>query len=200
MLFRSFRFLIAGTISFCLYQLTEAFISLWLGAEYIMPNHILFLIIFNSFVGYTRGATDQFLQGYGLFHDIWAPIAEVVINLTVAIIGGYLWGLPGILMGNITSLILIVGIWKPYFLYSKGFKISVIHYWVRYIKYMILIILPAIVCIYLWPAQDFSPEVSFNNWILYATISCITYLLFAVILFFLFTRSIRTFIRRILHK
>ena len=99
-----------------------------------MPNHILFLIIFNSFVGYTRGATDQFLQGYGLFHDIWAPIAEVVINLTVAIIGGYLWGLPGILMGNITSLILIVGIWKPYFLYSKGFKISVIHYWVRYIK------------------------------------------------------------------
>lgn len=59
-------------------------------------------------------------------------------------------------MGNITSLILIVGIWKPYFLYSKGFKISVIHYWVRYIKYMILIILPAIVCIYLWPAQDFS--------------------------------------------
>ena len=196
----SFRFLIAGTISFCLYQLTEAFISLWLGAEYIMPNHILFLIIFNSFVGYTRGATDQFLQGYGLFHDIWAPIAEVVINLTVAIIGGYLWGLPGILMGNITSLILIVGILKPYFLYSKGFKISVIHYWVRYIKYMILIILPAIVCIYLWPAQDFSPEVSFNNWILYATISCITYLLFAVILFFLFTRSIRTFIRRILHK
>ena len=165
-----------------------------------MPNHILFLIIFNSFVGYTRGATDQFLQGYGLFHDIWAPIAEVVINLTVAIIGGYLWGLPGILMGNITSLILIVGIWKPYFLYSKGFKISVIHYWVRYIKYMILIILPAIVCIYLWPAQDFSPEVSFNYWILYATISCITYLLFAVILFFLFTRSIRTFIRRILHK
>ena len=46
-----------------------------------MPNHILFLIIFNSFVGYTRGATDQFLQGYGLFHDIWAPIAEVFITL-----------------------------------------------------------------------------------------------------------------------
>lgn len=55
-----------------------------------MPNHILFLIIFNSFVGYTRGATDQFLQGYGLFHDIWAPIAEVVINLTVAIIGVFM--------------------------------------------------------------------------------------------------------------
>ncbi len=196
----SFRFLIAGTISFCLYQLTEGFISLWLGTEYIMPRYILLLIILNSFIGYTRGATDQFLQGYGLFYDVWAPIAEVLINLTVAIIAGYIWGLPGILMGNISSLFLIVVVWKPYFLYNKGFKLSVLHYWIRYLKYIILIILPAFASIYLWPIQKFTPQVSYYNWIAYAAISCSTYFLFAFALFFIFTNSMHSFIKRLLRK
>ena len=96
------RFFIAGIISFALFHLTEPFISLWIGKEYILSTHILFLIILNTFIGYTRGATDQFLYGYGLFSDTWAPITEICINLTVAIIGGYLWGLPGVLLGGIT--------------------------------------------------------------------------------------------------
>lgn len=54
------RFLIAGTISFALIRLTGAFISLWLGSEYVLPQHILYLIIINSFINYTRGAIDQF--------------------------------------------------------------------------------------------------------------------------------------------
>lgn len=83
------RFLIAGTISFALIRLTGAFISLWLGSEYVLPQHILYLIIINSFISYTRGAIDQFTYGYGLFQDTWAPIAEVIINLTVAIIAGH---------------------------------------------------------------------------------------------------------------
>ena len=61
------RFFIAGIISFALFHLTEPFISLWIGKEYILSTHILFLIILNTFIGYTRGATDQFLYGYGLF-------------------------------------------------------------------------------------------------------------------------------------
>ena len=83
------RFLIAGTISFALIRLTGAFISLWLGSEYVLPQHILYLIIINSFINYTRGAIDQFTYGYGLFQDTWAPIAEVIINLTVAIVAGH---------------------------------------------------------------------------------------------------------------
>ena len=89
------RFLIAGTISFALIRLTGAFISLWLGSEYVLPQHILYLIIINSFISYTRGAIDQFTYGYGLFQDTWAPIAEVIINLTVAIIAGHFLGTAG---------------------------------------------------------------------------------------------------------
>ena len=180
------RFLIAGTISFALIRLTGAFISLWLGSEYVLPQHILYLIIINSFINYTRGAIDQFTYGYGLFQDTWAPIAEVIINLTVAIVAGHFWGLPGILMGNITSLFLIIVIWKPYFLYSQGFKISVLHYWIGYIKHLLIILLPAIVCYYLFPNNKFTPESSFTHWIVYGAIIISTYGIFTCSLLYLF--------------
>lgn len=194
------RFLIAGTVSFALLQLTSAFVALWLGSEYIMPKHILYLIIINSFISYTRGATDQFTYGYGLFQDTWAPIAEVIINLTVAIIGGHYWGLPGILMGNITSLLLIIVIWKPYFLYSKGFKKSVIHYWFGYLRHLLIILLSAIACYYLFPSSSFTPENSFIHWISYGAIITSTYGVSTFFLLYLFTPGMRAFTHRILKR
>ena len=76
----------------------------------------------------------QFNYGYGLFWDVWAPIAEIVINLGVACYCGSLWGLPGVLLGGITSQIIIVNIWKPYLLFHWGFKDSIGEYIVGIIK------------------------------------------------------------------
>ncbi|VFB14944.1 flippase [Bacteroides heparinolyticus] len=194
------RFLIAGTISFALLQLTDAFISLWLGDEYIISRHILYLIILNSFIGYTRGATDQFIYGYGLFQDTWAPVAEVSINLIVAIVGGYFWGLPGILMGNITSLLLIIVLWKPYFLYSKGFKMPIVYYWIGYIKHLIIISLPAIACYFLLPSSSFTPEKSFAHWIVYGAAICSAYGIMTYALLFFLTPGIRAFTDRIIKR
>ncbi len=194
------RFLIAGTISFALLQLTDAFISLWLGDEYIISRHILYLIILNSFIGYTRGATDQFIYGYGLFQDTWAPVAEVSINLIVAIVGGYFWGLPGILMGNITSLLLIIVLWKPYFLYSKGFKMPIVYYWIGYIKHLIIISLPAIACYFLLPSSSFTPEKSFAHWIVYGAAICSAYGIMTYALLFFLTPGIRAFTHRIIKR
>lgn len=194
------RFLIAGTISFALLQLTDAFISLWLGDEYIISRHILYLIILNSFIGYTRGATDQFIYGYGLFQDTWAPVAEVSINLIVAIVGGYFWGLPGILMGNITSLLLIIVLWKPYFLYSKGFKMPIVYYWIGYIKHLIIISLPAIACYFLLPSSSFTPEKSFAHWIVYGAAISSAYGIMTYTLLFFLTPGIRAFTYRIIKR
>ncbi len=194
------RFFIAGIISFALLQLTSPFIYLWLGEEYILPHYVLAIIILNAFIGYTRGATDQFLYGYGLFSDTWSPIAEVCINLTVALIGGSLWGLPGVLLGGSASLFFIIGIWKPYFLYSRGFKMSVIHYWINYIKHLAILILVGILCYNIIPAEHFSPEVSFMHWIKYGVLLTSTYLTLTYILLYLATPGIRAFTKRIVKK
>lgn len=73
----------------------------------------------------TRGVTDQFLYGYGLFRDVWAPIAEAVIYLVVALIAGSCLGLKGVLLGGIISMLIIVCGWKPVFCSNRGF---IFHY------------------------------------------------------------------------
>ena len=192
----SIRFLIAGCVSFALWQLTEPFISLWLGERYILPHSILLLLITNSFILYTRDAVDQFINGYGLFYDTWAPITEIAINLTVSIAGGFLWGLPGILLGNITSQFLIICIWKPYFLYSKGFKLPVRQYWARYMQYLTVILLSGATCYWVYSPLPFTPATSFFHWTLYGVIITLSYVFTCSVLLYVVSVEFRIFVHR----
>ena len=46
-----------------------------------------------------------------------------------AIAGGYYYGLPGVLCGPLVSMVAIIYIWKPYYLFSRGFKLPILVYW-----------------------------------------------------------------------
>ena len=70
-----------------------------------------------------------------------APVATLAITVAVALAGGYLWGLPGVLLGDIASSITVISIWKPYFLYKEGFKMSVKSYWKNIFRYLLLAVL-----------------------------------------------------------
>lgn len=194
------RFLIAGTISFALLQLTEPFIALWLGDDYILPRSILCLVIAKSFINYTRGATDQFLFGYGLYKDIWAPVAEAAINIGVACVAGYFFGLAGVLAGGVTSLVLIILLWKPYFLYTCGFHLPVRLYWQGYLLHLLLGLLPAVACRWLLPAEGgaFHPSESYVSWVTYALATTLSYGVSLYLLLYLFTPGMRAFTKRIL--
>lgn len=192
----SLRMLIAGTICFTLYQLLEPFITLWLGAGYILPREIMILIIINLFITVTRGAVDQFLYGYGLFWDVWAPIVESVINISVAIIGGYLWGLPGILLGGISSLVLIVGIWKPFMLYTWGFRKNVMNYWLQFGYQLALILIPMVLMNWIWKYSPLQPSGSFLNWFACAFLMVVSYGVITILLMYCCTKGMRGMVHR----
>lgn len=190
------RFLIGGCVSFAFWLLTEPFISLWLGEEYLLHHSILLLLIINSFIHNTRWSVEQFIRGYGLFYDIWAPFAESLIYLTVAIIGGSLWGLPGILLGNTISLLTIICIWKPYFLYSKGFKLPVRKYWTRYFQHFFILLLTGACCRWLLPPELFAPDKSFLHWTAYAFAVTLSFVFLCAILFYGSFAEFRIFVHR----
>lgn len=126
---------------FCLvfYLFGDTFISLWVGTEYQLPRLPFLLIIIIAFIRLTR-TSDAFLAAYGLYQDIWAPIVEATLNIGLSILLGHYLGLAGILLGVLTSLVFVVGIWKPYFLYSKGFKDPFKEYIMRYGKLILIAI------------------------------------------------------------
>ena len=133
----SSRFLAVMVSAICMWILADSFISVWLGAEYILDKTTLLLIIVIFFLGNMRSVVDTFINSYGLFQDIWSPLVEAVLNLGFSIGLGYFYGLHGILSGVIISQLLIIFTWKPYFLFSRGMKEPIGIYIVLYLKHLL---------------------------------------------------------------
>ena len=131
------RFLAVMVCSICIWLLAEPFISVWLGAEYLLDRTTLLLIVILFFLGAMRAVVDTFINSYGLFQDIWAPLVEAVLNLGFSIGLGYFYGLHGILGGVIISQLIIIFTWKPYFLFTRGMKEPVGIYIILYAKHLL---------------------------------------------------------------
>lgn len=196
----SMRYFIGGVISFCIYMLIDPFVALWLGEQYLLDDIVLLLIVVNVFISYTRGGVMQFNYGYGLFWDVWAPIAEVVINLGVACGCGAVWGLPGVLMGGIASQILIVNIWKPYLLFHWGFKDSIWEYVFGVIRLCAIILLPMILIHYIADTTLAIDLSSFVRWGVYSIVIAGSYSLITFALMFSLVPQFRTFVQRFIRK
>lgn len=195
------RYFIGGVFSFSILVLINPFICIWLGREYILSNSVLYLIVINVFLGYTRGGVMQFLFGYGMFADIWAPISEIIINLSVAIICGKIWGLPGVLLGGIVSQLVIVMIWKPIYLFWKGFKEPVYKYWTGFAKLMTCVILPALVVLTLVvPKINIEPYTNYQSWIIYGAIIVSLYCVITITLMYTVNLGMRRFVSRFLKR
>ena len=132
----SSRFLAVMVSSICIWFLADPFISVWLGAEYLLDRTTLLLIIVIFFLGAMRAVVDTFINSYGLFQDIWSPIVEAILNLGFSIGLGYFYGLHGILSGVIISQLLVIFTWKPYFLFTRGMKEPIGIYIVLYLKHL----------------------------------------------------------------
>ena len=195
------RFFFSSIAVFALYYLLPPFIALWLGFEYIMSENVLILVLISFFMNVIRGTTDEFINGYGLFSDIWAPLIESLILVVVAIVGGYLWGLEGVLLGGVVSTGLIVCGWKPYFLFSRGFKLSVRFYWIEFCKYLLGLIIAFVLSIYMLGIirGKFNIYESWIDWILYAIIVSFIISSCYFIYLLLFTGGMKNLAKRLIH-
>lgn len=133
------RMWLASLICFAMYILGHSFISLWVGSEYVLPQPAYIVLILITFISLTR-THDAFISAYGLFQDIWAPIAEASLNVGLSILLGYYYGLTGILSGVLISQVIIICSWKPYFLYKKGFHDNFVEYIWHYAVYLSLLL------------------------------------------------------------
>jgi len=183
--FNAMFYWIAGSLVFSLYYLTEPFISLWLGAEFILEKAVFVIMLFNVYVRITRQTVKFFINGYGIFRDVWAPWTEAAINLGIAIGVGYFYGLLGIVLGMAVSAFLIVLLWKPYFLYREGFREKFWPYWKNTGIYMLLLV-ACWALFYPLLRSEWLPEPdTYLEWIFLALCLSIPFsVLYAVMLYF----------------
>ncbi len=165
--------------SFGFYSFASALIPLWMGdnAEYILPNSIVIMITLIAHLGLIR-SFEAFLNAYGLYQDVWAPIAEAAINILSSLGLAFLFrsyyvelgfsspsyaAIVGILIGVTLSLLIIVFGWKSIFLFRNGFNLSPWIFWRNFIKFPAVSILFILMGSYAldWLALDFSTIPSF---------------------------------------
>lgn len=178
----SLRLWLASVVCFGIYKLGHSFIILWVGNNFLLEQSAFIVLIAITFIGLSR-TNDTFLAAYGLFQDVWAPVTEAVLNLGLSILLGYYYGLTGILSGVLISLLVIVCIWKPFFLYKCGFKENIGEYVVCHLKYLLLITI-SFVCISILSDRYLSAPIhSYWQWGRYAFKILACYSTFCFILF-----------------
>ena len=164
----SSRILLVGTSCICLWFLTEPFISIWLGPEYLMGATTLSLVIAQFFVWNTRSVVDDYLIAHGAFWDIWAPAAEAVICVGLSLLLGRAYGLNGVLSAVLIAQLLIVFCWKPIFLFRWSLHTPVRWYVWLYLRCLLPIALGWGVCWLVAKVLPIDPQASIWWFLLYA--------------------------------
>lgn len=197
----SVRYWVAGVLCFGLYTCIEPFITVWLGEQYILSHAVLILLLVNIFITQTRGVVDMFISGYGLFSDTWAPIVEASINIVITVITASYYGISGILLGKIVSMMIIVVIWKPFFLFHNGIVSPVSTYWkIIFAHLLCLAISFALTLIFANVIHQYiTPSESLLTIIVYAISVTLPFVIIYSALMYILTPGFKFLIRRFLN-
>lgn len=147
--FKKIRFLnywIAVFTSISIFILTEPFIKLWLGKEYLLSKIVLIVLVINFFQTMMRTSYNTFKEAAGIWiEDRYMPILQASINLVISIILLKLIGLPGIFIGTIISSLVVWLYSYPRFIYIGLLGRNIFEYIKDIILHILLFIVIAII-------------------------------------------------------
>ena len=170
----SSRILLVGTCCICLWFLTEPFVDLWLGPEYVLGPVTLLLLIGQFYLWNTRTVVDDYLMAHGVFHDIWAPVMEAVVNVGLSLLLGRRYGLNGVLAAVLAGQLALAFIWKPIFLFRTALHLPLRYYIWLYVRCLAPVALGWGACWLLARMLPIDPSASFWWFLLYAVcIGCV---------------------------
>lgn len=184
------RLYLASVICIGLFYLSNSFVTLWIGQEYLLTEQSLAILVAIYFIQMSRTA-DIFLVAYGLFRDVWAPIVEAFLNVGFSLLLGSFWGISGIFLGVLISQLVVVNSWKPYFLFKEGFKQNFFEYVVTYTKKIFLILISVIFHALVFVNSSFLIVESIYGWLISSLIIVFTYAVICLFLFYIFDISFR---------
>mgnify|MGYP007072993094 FL=1 len=161
--------------------LTNDFINIWLGKEYLFSDFILFSIVLVLFVNGMQFTCYTFRTTSGLFEKIrLVPLYEVIINIIVSIILTKLIGVAGVFLGTAIARLFTIFWTDPKLLYDSIFeKKNIKKYYYKYAKYTFITFVLGLV---VYAISKYFPSSNYIAWIIKAILlgclSLITIIIF----------------------
>lgn len=147
----SFIFYVLASLGMlALYCAISPFIELWLGAECVLSDSIVFICCFNVFFDFAKLPLWRFLEVSGLFEkDRNISIIGSASNLVISVILGYKMGMAGIFIGTLFTYVIQL-VLKIKLLYNECFAVSPRRYYCYWIKVssvmIVLMLLSTYIC------------------------------------------------------
>lgn len=136
------------TFSFvCLYCLSDPFIALWLGEEYILQKSVLFVIMLNFLLDGLLEPIGAVKNAAGIYYpDRYVPITSAIFNLVLSLILVRHLGLTGVFLATIFSKIFFTFWINPMLVFKIVFKKSVLSYFIKIILKIVFIFIVTFIC------------------------------------------------------
>lgn len=176
------NFWIYGFCAIAFFILVPPFITLWIGADYLIDNVSFLLIVVNC---YLQGQSTMYHNARiakGNFNkDKWIALVQALVNLIVSIVGAKTVGLVGVYIGTVVSRLVYICA-RPYSTYKFLFGKSCVEYYIRLIFYFVLTVLVGIVTYTI--VGPIVADITVTKFLIAAiSVALITNLLFFVMLF-----------------
>ncbi|MBJ7689113.1 hypothetical protein HAU32_09040 [Weissella confusa] len=130
--------LLVGTV---LSLVTNIFISIWLGDEYILNAPIFAAMIFNWMINAMRASSLSFMTALGTYWEVrWKSLIESAVNLVVGLllITQTNLGIVSVVIGTLSANIFINVWFEPMVVFRKEPSLNVKKYIVRYLFYAMI--------------------------------------------------------------
>ncbi len=149
------NFWITTVCTVCFYALYNMCIQLWLGKDYLFDELTVTVLVIYFFNQSMRHTVGVFKNSAGLYwNDRFKPIFESVINLVASIFLLKYFGVAGVFMGTVVSL-MTTSFWvEPYIVYKHVLKEKFGKFLTEYALYTGICLL--IVLLTSWSCQWFS--------------------------------------------
>lgn len=130
-----------GTAAMLFILLTEDFITIWIGKDFLLTNDIVCILGLNFYLLGMQNAVWTFKTTFGFFKQgRFLILLTAGIYIALALWLGNFWGLFGILI-SMTIARLCTNIWyDPFIVFKMGLKYSVANYFKKYSKYLLILI------------------------------------------------------------
>lgn len=122
-------------------------VQLCFGEEYVLSIEIPFVMALNFFTVGMMNAVWTYKHTLGLFHyGRFIQIFTGILNIVFSVLLGTRWGLFGILFATFVARALTSLWYDPYAVFTRGFGKSPLLYLWKIAKYLVVLLVAAVLC------------------------------------------------------
>lgn len=123
-------------------------VQLCFGEEYVLGMEIPFVMALNFFTVGMMNAVWTYKHTLGLFHyGRFIQIFTGILNIVFSVVLGTYWGLFGILFATFAARAMTSLWYDPYAVFTHGFGMSLVLYLKKLAKYLIMLLIAAVLCL-----------------------------------------------------